>query len=336
MKQVLAFPTLLLPPVAFAAEDEQRYMALDDGEGDEEKNALDEDEEGGLGQAEPLTADESGLDADLPLHEESDEKKSNEDEERLKEDLDKVEAIIKKESELDTEVLQEESDEKKAIEDEEQLITDLESEIKTIDDMADENVEGEAEGAEEATRGEGKIKGETEALIQEEEKLKTEAEDMITKIEALESEVKSLDDIEKGAEQESGDATTKIKANDAKVEPMGEARTEIGDATTAPMTTTEKPSDAFVEKLKERVEQKEDLITRLKRQSENDIDPKTGKYKPMTKKDYRDRVKSTDTDFMQFLKDTLANEKECMCYFVFVSWKCMCGILRCCLHHNLC
>jgi len=52
------------------------------------------------------------------------------------------------------------------------------------------------------------------------------------------------------------------------------------------------------------------LITRLKRQSEKDIDPKTGKFKTMSPKEYKERVEKTDTDFLQFLKDTVANEKE--------------------------
>lgn len=108
--------------------------------------------------------------------------------------------------------------------------------------------------------------------------LKSETENMILKIEAMESEVESLD----------GNAK-KLEVN----------------------TGEQKAAEAFVEKLKERVEQKEDLITRLKRQSvERDIDPKTGKFKTMTPSEYKDRVKSTDVDFMQFLKDTVANEQE--------------------------
>ncbi|KAL9180400.1 hypothetical protein ACHAXT_008370 [Thalassiosira profunda] len=121
------------------------------------------------------------------------------------------------------------------------------------------------------------VKGETEALIKEEEQLKSETQEMISKIETIESEVESLD----AGKKEGGDAPT-----------------------------TEKPSEAFVEKLKERVEKQEDLIERLKRQSEKNIDPKTGKFKAMSAQEYRERVKSTDADFTQFLRDTVANEKE--------------------------
>ena len=186
--------------------------------------------------------------------------------------IDKVETILKDESELDNEVIQEEEDEKKSIEDEKQLINELEKEIsiEESDTSTPEEIEEEA----------SKVRGETEALIEEEEKLLNEAEEIISKIESIESEVESLDE---------------AKSNGGG-----------GDAT----TSTETTSEEFVEKLKERVERKEDLITRLKRQSENDIDPKTGKFRPLTPEEYKDRVKNTDVDFLQFLKDTVANEKE--------------------------
>ena len=117
------------------------------------------------------------------------------------------------------------------------------------------------------------VKDDTEMLIKEEEQLLNEAKDIIDKIESIESEVNSL------AEESSN-------------------------------SNTETTSEAFVDKLKQQVEQKEDLITRLKRASENDIDPKTGKFKRMTPEEYKKRAKSTDSDFMQFLRDTVLNEKE--------------------------
>lgn len=185
-------------------------------------------------------------------------------------DIDKVETLLKDESELDTKVVQEEKDEKKSMEDEEQLINELEKEIsiEESDTSTPEEIEEEA----------SKVRGETEALIEEEEKLLNEAEEIISKIESIESEVQSLDEVDKS--NGGGDDTSE--------------------------TTSEK----FVDKLKERVERKEDLITRLKRQSENDIDPKTGKFRPLTPEEYKERVKNTDVDFLQFLKDTVANEKE--------------------------
>jgi len=190
--------------------------------------------------------------------------------------LDRVETLLNDEIELNADIVREEDDEKKSIKNERQLIDDLEKEIQVIEESDGlstlDDVEEEAD----------KVKDGTEALIKEEEKLKSETEKIIMKIEAMESEVQSLD----GAGEE--------KQNDA------------GDED----ATKKKTSASFVEMLKERVEQKEDLITRLKRESERDIDPKTGKFKSMTPSEYRQRVKSTDVDFIQFLKDTVANEQE--------------------------
>ena len=193
------------------------------------------------------------------------------DDDTIEVTIDKVETLLKDESELDAEVVQEETDEKKSIEDENKLIDELEKEIaiEESDSSTTKDVEEEA----------NKVQSETEELIKEEEQLKRETEEIITKIESIESDVQSLED-------------------------------ETDDATTTKTETTEKASDAFIDKLKERVEQKEDLITRLKRQSEKDIDPKTGKFKTMSPKEYKERVEKTDTDFLQFLKDTVANEKE--------------------------
>ncbi len=188
----------------------------------------------------------------------------------VKETLETVDKLIKDEIDLNDTVIQDEEDEKKLIEEEKQLINEIEKELQIKRD--------ESATPDEVTEESQRIQGETEALIEEEEKLKSETEDMISKIEAMESEVNSLDENGKSDE---GNTTGEKKA-----------------------------SEAFVEKLKERVEQKEDLITRLKRQSERDIDPKTGKFKTMTPSEYKDRVKSTDVDFLQFLKDTVANEQE--------------------------
>merc|ERR1711957_1057482 len=74
--------------------------------------------------------------------------------------------------------------------------------------------------------------------------------------------------------------------------------------------TTERNLEAFKDKLKARAQQQDDLLTRLKRQSEKNVDPRTGKYKIMTHQEYIDRAESTDADFVQFLRDTVASEKE--------------------------
>mmetsp|Transcript_17791 Transcript_17791/g.36463 ORF Transcript_17791/g.36463 Transcript_17791/m.36463 type:complete len:420 (-) Transcript_17791:163-1422(-) len=72
---------------------------------------------------------------------------------------------------------------------------------------------------------------------------------------------------------------------------------------------TETQAKEFVDKLRNRVEEKDDLISRLKRQSEKDIDPKTGKYKVMSKKQFVERSKS-DIDFKNYLEDTIRIEEE--------------------------
>jgi hypothetical protein len=190
--------------------------------------------------------------------------------------LNTVEILMRDETELNADILREEEDEKKVIEDERRLLDELEKEIQVVDNSDElsstKEVEDEAD----------KVKDGTKALIKEEEKLKNETEEIIMKIEAMESEVQSLD----GA---------------------GEEKRHDGVSEDEYKKTA---SESFVDKLKESVEQKEDLITRLKRRSEMDVDPKTGKFKSMTPSEYRERVKSTDVDFIQFLKDTVANEQE--------------------------
>ena len=205
----------------------------------------------------------------------------NESDDVKEEKIEKVETIMKDEAELDAEVLQEEIDEKKSISDEEELIVELEKEIAVE--------ESDSSTPEEVLQEELKVKDETEALIKEEEQLKSETEELIVKIETIESEVKSLD----------------AKGKDTPTTTIEEGK---DSATTTSTETT--PSEAFVDKLKERVEEKEDLITRLKLKSQKDIDPKTGKFRVMNQKEYKERAKSSDSDLVRFLKETVANEKE--------------------------
>jgi hypothetical protein len=80
------------------------------------------------------------------------------------------------------------------------------------------------------------------------------------------------------------------------------------------LETLEKAEDLpepspFLNKLKEQVQGTEDLISRLKRESERDLDPKTGKFKSMTSKDFKARAPS-DFDFLQYLKESVTNNQE--------------------------
>ena len=205
----------------------------------------------------------------------------NESDAIKEEKIEKVETIMKDEVELDAEVLREEMDEKKSISDEEELIIELEKEIAIE--------ESDSSTPEEVLQEELKVRDETDAFIKEEEQLKSETEELIVKIETIESEVKSLD---------------------AKGEDTPTTTIEEGKDPTTTTSTETTPSEAFVDKLKERVEEKEDLITRLKLKSQKDIDPKTGKFRVMNQKEYKERAKSSDSDLVRFLKETVANEKE--------------------------
>jgi len=164
----------------------------------------------------------------------------------------KLETIIKEESELDADILKEEVDEKKSIEDEKELIGELSKEVPDED----------------------KIKEVTKELIKEEEQLKNETEEMITKMETMESDLKAVDD-----------------------------------------TSASIAEEEFVEKLKETVKEKEDLIAKLKRQSEKYLDPKTGKFKPMASEELRGKFDSIassfpDVDYTQYLKDSVKGNEE--------------------------
>ena len=121
---------------------------------------------------------------------------------------------------------------------------------------------------------EEKIASDTEALIKEEEQIVDETQAMISEIKTMESEVKQLDK----------------------------------DSTNPESTKSEE----FVNKLKQRVEEKEDLITKLKRESEMFRDPETGKFKPMSQEEFKRRALSTETeyDYIQILRDSLTNNQE--------------------------
>jgi hypothetical protein len=220
-----------------------------------------------------------------------------------------IDKLLKEENELLNNIIQEEKDEMKSIEEEEVLMNELVNEIQQLgkemntnisdtrsDDM-DDSPSPTTTTATTITKEDeiaNKIKLDTQALIKEEERIKNETIDIITKLEDMESQVQSLDydDSVLGVVDEESKSST----------------TTDSDNTAAATTPT---VEVIVDKLKERVTQKEDLISRLKQQSLlRDIDPKTGKYKVMTPNEYKHRVQTTDVDFLQFLKDTIGNEKE--------------------------
>jgi hypothetical protein len=60
------------------------------------------------------------------------------------------------------------------------------------------------------------------------------------------------------------------------------------------------------------VEEKEDLITKLKRESELFRDPETGKFRPMSQDEFKKRAIETESgyDYLQILKDSLTKNEE--------------------------
>jgi len=214
-----------------------------------------------------------------------------------------IDKLVKEEYELLNNIIQEEQDERRLIEKEGVLIDELVNEIQQYSKESNtissdtSDIDGSLSSiTTNITRDEevgSKIKLDMEVLIKEEERIKSETIDIITKLQDMESQVQSLDiqDSAVVVDDENKSSTT-----------------DNSDTAAAAATTT---VEVIVDKLKERVTQKDDLITRLKQQSlERDIDPKTGKYRVMTPLQYKQRVQSTDVDFIQFLKDTIGNEKE--------------------------
>ena len=214
-----------------------------------------------------------------------------------------IDKLVKEENELLNNIIQEEQDERRLIEEEGVLIDELVNEIQQYSKESNtissdtSDIDGSLSSiTTNITRDEevgSKIKLDMEVLIKEEERIKNETMDIITKLQDMESQVQSLD----------------IQDSAVVVDDENKSSTTDNSDTAAAATTT--TVEVIVDKLKERVTQKEDLITRLKQQSlERDIDPKTGKYRVMTPLQYKQRVQSTDVDFIQFLKDTIGNEKE--------------------------
>jgi hypothetical protein len=151
----------------------------------------------------------------------------------------------------------------------------IEDTKKLISDLEDEIKETSTKLDEDSLiAGEKKIATETDALIKEEEQIVGETQAMITEIETMKSEVKELD---KGS---------------------------ISDGSSK--------SEAFVNKLKQTVEEKEDLITKLKRESELFRDPETGKFRPMSQDEFKKRAIETESgyDYIQILKDSLTKNDE--------------------------
>jgi len=128
----------------------------------------------------------------------------------------------------------------------------------------------------------GKVKQLTESLIREEEQLISDTREVINKLEAMESNLQGI-------------ADTEVSSSEG---------------------------ENIIDKLKESVQEKEDFIARLKRQSAKYIDPKTGNYKPMSSVEYKGKLRSTTQvisipsssspgdEYKQALKDTVRKDEQ--------------------------
>jgi hypothetical protein len=287
---IISAPIILSPTLTFAYNDDE-----DDG------RSVDDS----MGEESSITAPATAIDT---TNEEKAVTNNNNNNNQVT-----IDKLLKEENELLNNIIQEEKDESKSIEEEEVLMNELVNEIQQLgkesntninntssDDIDDSPSSPTATATTTITKEDeiaNKIKLDTQALIKEEERIKNETIDIITKLEDMESQVQSLD---------YDDSVAAVVVVDE--ENKSSTTTNSDNTATATTTTT---VEVIVDKLKERVTQKEDLISRLKEQSLlRDMDPKTGKYKVMTPNEYKHRVQTTDVDFLQFLKDTIGNEKE--------------------------
>ncbi|KAL7473386.1 hypothetical protein ACHAXS_013838 [Conticribra weissflogii] len=153
-------------------------------------------------------------------------------------------------------------------------------------------------------------------ILSEEKDEKVAIRDTKTLIDELNRKMKGEEEEAKGGKRGSDvEESTKTLINDIEKEEeriKSETEnliTEIEALGPTLQPQTETQVREFVDKLKTQVEEKEDIIARLKRESEKDLDPKTGKFKVMSKEEFNERAPS-DFDFVKFLKDTVLNEEE--------------------------
>jgi hypothetical protein len=178
----------------------------------------------------------------------------------------------------------------------EELIKDEKEVINEIDAE-----EGEERQAIEDTN---KLISKLEEQIKEE---KASDEPQAPAEESIQSSTKNLIDNLEKEEEKIENETKELISKLETLEKIEELQQEKQVPEAAPLPTAE--TKEFLNKLKERVEEKEDLIARLKRESQKDVDPKTGMFKAMTGKDFKARAPS-DFDFLQYLKDSVTNNQE--------------------------
>ncbi|KAL7473387.1 hypothetical protein ACHAXS_013839 [Conticribra weissflogii] len=190
-------------------------------------------------------------------------------------------------------------------------------EFDFLDAEFDELVEKEKEGEEKEiiSEIEKEEKDEEEAIQYTKDLIKELEEQIIAEGElSTSSDEFDIDSLLDPSDEAMAEKTNSLIGNLAKEEEQIKSETEnliTEIETLEPKMESKAETQAreFVDKLKNRVEEKDDLISRLKQQSERDVDPKTGKYKVMSKKQFVERSKS-DIDFKNYLEDTIRIEEE--------------------------
>lgn len=176
-------------------------------------------------------------------------------------------------------------------EDTERLITE---EKEVIDEIAEEETEERK-----ATEDTNKLIAELEEKIKEEKESDDSDSSQPADEEIMQSTKNLIDNLEK--EEEKIESETKELIS--KIESLEKAEEDLQQKEDA------SEAKEFLNKLKERVEEKEDLIARLKRESQKDVDPRTGRFKAMNRNDFKARAPS-DFDFLQYLKESVTNNQE--------------------------
>jgi hypothetical protein len=173
------------------------------------------------------------------------------------------------------------------------LVADAAELIKDEKEVIDE-IGLEESKERQATEDTSKLISELEVQILKEEK---ESDDDTSKASSADkASIESTKNLIDNLEKEEENLETETKELISKLETLEKAE-DLPEAS------------PFLNKLKERVGKEEDLIARLKRESESDMDPKTGKFKAMTGKDFKARAPS-DFDFLQYLKESVTNNQE--------------------------
>ena len=126
--------------------------------------------------------------------------------------------------------------------------------------------------------------------------------------ENIEQLIEKLEEEEQVIEKETLDLIEKLETLEAQAEQVQQPLLPEPGSQEQSNSKSKEETEEFLVKLKERATEKEDLITKLKQKSESYIDPKTGKYKSMSRQEFESKV-PTDFDFIKYLKEDLTKDQ---------------------------